>query len=391
MNGKQLLILVVLGLVLGGAGLIVRRNQDKEYQASTLKMGDRLLGDFELSSVAGLRIASGTNSPLDVIRKGENWVVVQRGDYPANFSSVSELVRKLWEMKIARPVSAGPSRWPLLELTPTTATRLDLLDSSGKSLKSLLLGLKRNRDSGDSSPMGGGSFPDGRFVKVGEIVSLVADPIGSADLKALDWLSKDFFKVEKPKRVSVKHLVDTNSYTLSRDTEFAEWKLADATADEKVDSAKTGAYSSILSYPSFSDIVLDRQPNQLGLETPTVATVETTDGFTYVLNIGTLEGENYPVKLSVNGTFPRDRTSGKEEKAEDKEKLDKEFKEKLSKLEEKLKTEQAYSRWTYLVTKWTVDQLMKERHTLLVDKKADEKKEGLPPTIPDPFPELEPK
>ena len=62
--------------------------------------------------------------------------------------------------------------------------------------------------------------------------------------------------------------------------------------------------------------------------------------------------------------------AGKDEKPEDKEKLDKEFKEKLSKQDEKLQAEQALSKWTYTVSKWSVDALLKNRGELLMEKKA---------------------
>ena len=60
-------------------------------------------------------------------------------------------------------------------------------------------------------------------------------------------------------------------------------------------------------------------------------------------------------------------------KPEDKEKLDKEFKDALAKKEEKLKTEKAFAKWTYLVSKWTIDAFLKNRHELLADKAAENK------------------
>ena len=45
------------------------------------------------------------------------------------------------------------------------------------------------------------------------------------------------------------------------------------------------------------------------------------------------------------------------------------------KLEEKLKAEKAYEKWTYVVSKWTIDPLFKERKDLLVEKKEEKKEE----------------
>jgi len=64
-----------------------------------------------------------------------------------------------------------------------------------------------------------------------------------------------------------------------------------------------------------------------------------------------------------------------------------------------LKQEKAFEKWTYLVSKWTVDPLLKERKDLLAEKKEEPKKEEKPaatntttqPKITPPVPALEPK
>jgi hypothetical protein len=401
MNQKQLTILVLLGLILGGAGLYVRSRQQQDYQASSRKMGEKILGDFDVNTVVGLRVTQGTNV-IDVVKKDNDWVVKQRSDYPANFDSVREFVRKLADLKVTQPVKAGPSRLPVLELTKETGTQVELLDAGGKVLRTVMVGRKHMREGNDNSPFGGGGFPDGRYVMLGgdaSTIALVSETLSNADTKPSDWLSKDFFKVEKPKSVKVTFPVATNSFAVVRDNEFGEWRLADATGDEKLDTAKAGGFSTVLSYPSFNDIILDPKPEQLGLDKPTVAMIGTTDGFTYTVSVGKADGESYAMTVNAKAELKREREPGKDEKPEDKDKLDKEFKEKLGKLEEKLKTEQALGKWVYQVNKWTLDQLLKERHTLLAEKKPDQPKADakageppgpitLPPGDPIPLPTL---
>ena len=87
------------------------------------------------------------------------------------------------------------------------------------------------------------------------------------------------------------------------------------------------------------------------------------------------EGDNYYFQFDVTGNFPKERTPGKDEKPEDKTKLDKEFADNLKKQQDKLKAEQAYTKWTYLVAKYTIDPLLKERKDLLAEKKEEPKKE----------------
>jgi hypothetical protein len=79
--------------------------------------------------------------------------------------------------------------------------------------------------------------------------------------------------------------------------------------------------------------------------------------------------------LTVSANLPKARTPGKDEKPDDKTKLDKEFKDKQQKLEEKLAQEKPYEKWVYLVSSWTLEPVLKERSQLLAEKKEEPKKE----------------
>jgi Domain of unknown function (DUF4340) len=382
MNRKQLTLLIVVGAVLGGLGWVAYQKQNKAYTDSTQKMGGKLLPNFPLNDVEQIVIKQ-SGSELHLAKKDEIWVVKDRGDYPANFSNISDLLRKFWELKVAKPVKTGPSRLPMLELVPPdkgAGTLVEFKDKSGKPINSVLLGAKSMKQAGEDSPFGGGGgFPDGRYVMVGsdvQSVALVTEPFSSAEAKPENWLEKDWFKVEKLKSVSVVSTNATNNWKLSRETETGEWKLADAKKDEALDNGKSGTVTSALSYPSFNDLATNSSPSATGLDKPITATLETFDGFTYTAKVGGKSGEeNLYFQIAVAGNFAKERTPGKDEKAEDKEKLDKEFAENRKKLEDKLKSVKAFEKWTYVVSKWTVDPFLKERKDLLVEKKEEPKPE----------------
>jgi hypothetical protein len=120
-------------------------------------------------------------------------------------------------------------------------------------------------------------------------------------------------------------------------------------------------------------VVVDTKPDKTGLDNPTTVTLETFDGFTYTLKLGKGSGDNYNLTMAVSADFPKERVAGKDEKPEDKTKLDKEFAEKTKKLEEKLKREKGFEKWTYEVAKWTVDPLVRDRAQLMVEKKEEPK------------------
>jgi hypothetical protein len=117
------------------------------------------------------------------------------------------------------------------------------------------------------------------------------------------------------------------------------------------------------------------KPEELGLDKPTVATIDTFDNLTYTIKLGQKTNDNFPLTVAIAAEPPKERTPGKDEKPEDKDKLDKEFKEQQKKLEEKLAQEKGFEKWTYLVSSWTVDPLLKERSQLLVEKKEEPKKD----------------
>jgi hypothetical protein len=382
MNKKQLILVIVLGLVIGGAALYTYNRQRTPVKEA--KMGAKLLGDFDVNTVAALRIQSGSGV-LNVVKAGEVWTVKERGDYPANFSSVADFVRKLAELKIVKPLEVGPSRLPMLELVPPDkkgpGVLVEFKDAAGKTLKSLLLGAKHMREGRGGGPMGDTGYPDGRYVMVDDkpdSIALVSDALTQAEPKAEDWLSKDFIKVEKLKAVSVTTTNATNNWKLVRESESGEWKLADAKGDEKADSSKCSGLNYLLQSAAFNDVAMNWQFGNTNKPSST-ATLETFDGFTYTLKLLNKAGDDYYLQVAVSADLPKERTPGKDEKKEDKDKLDKEFKDKMQKLQDKLKAEKNCEKWTYVISKWTVDNLLKDRKEFVAEKKEEPKKDEAKP------------
>ena len=100
---------------------------------------------------------------------------------------------------------------------------------------------------------------------------------------------------------------------------------------------------------------------------------ETFDGLTYTFRIGNASSDDHQyIGVSVSGDIAKERSIAPAEKPEDKERLDKEFKERLAKLEIRLKFEKTLSNWTYVTPKWRLDSLLKDRAGLMMDKQNAE-------------------
>jgi hypothetical protein len=124
------------------------------------------------------------------------------------------------------------------------------------------------------------------------------------------------------------------------------------------------------------DVTIGAKPEQTGLDKSTTIALETFDGFNYTVKVGAKTNDDYYLTVAVTANLPKERTPGKDEKPADKDKLDKEFKEQQKKLEDKVAQEKGFEKWTYLVSGWTVDSLLKERSQLLVEKKDEAKKDA---------------
>ncbi len=388
MNRKQLALLAVVLVILGGIGILIQNSRNQNSNTGEAGGGQLLLGkDFPVNDVTHIVIQGPTNT-MNLVKKADTWRVQERGDYPANFGQISEFLLKAAGLKVVQNQDIGASQLARMGLAApgqgsNAATLLDLRGKDDKSLKAVLLGKKHSRKT-PGEPMGGPGdegMADGRYVMTGadkSHVLLVGDPLNNAEPKPETWLSKDFFKIEKPKSISVTFpAAPTNSWKLTRDSEAAEWKLADAKKDEKLDSGKAGGVESPFASPSFNDIVYPAgKPEDHGLDKPTVVTVETFDGFTYTVKVGKKTEEAYPITLTVTANFPKEPEVSKDEKPEQKAQADKVWQEHQKLLDDKLKKEKFCESWTYLVPTWNVDPVLKERKDLLEEKKEEPAKDN---------------
>lgn len=388
MNKKQIRILLILLIISSGAGIVLRNRNHQSWSGGGQSVGQKLLGTFQVNDVAQIVIQSGTNT-LTVARQADIWRVRERSDYPANFATVSSVLLKLRDLKVVQTEQVGASQLARLELLPPgagskTATRVELRDSNAKPLKTLLLGKKHMNKSSRPSQFGDmeGGFADGRYVMTDASsgsVAVISDALNDLEAQPQTWLNKEFVKIEKVKSLAVTFAEATNSWKLARDTENGEWKLAGAKETEKLDSGKLFAFNNPLTSAQISDVAIGLTPEQTGLAQPTTLTIETFDGFSYTLHTGRQTNSDVFINVTVSANLPKERAAGKDEKAEDKTKLDKEFADNLKKLETKLTDESALSKWTYLMPNWTFESLLKKRGELLEEKKApttDAKGEG---------------
>ena len=182
MNLKQLGILISLVIVIGAAGLVIHNHQKSDWSGGGAEVGKKLLGtNFLFNDVAHISIKHGTNE-LNLVKKDDLWRVRERGNYPANFSQISEFLLKARDLKIVQIEEVGASQLGRLELSrgqgSNSAVVVQLDDQTEKPIRTLLLGKKHMRKSATPSQFEGeDGFADGRYVAVGTNTHQVAlDP-----------------------------------------------------------------------------------------------------------------------------------------------------------------------------------------------------------------------
>ena len=164
MNRKQLLIILVVGIVLGGIGLYLNKQKSASFERTEKISTGKLLGDFPVNDVAQITIRQYTNEVN--LAKADAWSVKERGNYPANADEIIELARKLWDLRSAQSQKIGESQLGRIELLPpekggtNSGTLVELKGKDGKPIRSVLLGKKSMRGGGGDDAFGGGGWPN---------------------------------------------------------------------------------------------------------------------------------------------------------------------------------------------------------------------------------------
>lgn len=349
MTRKQFALLLVIVIVIGAAGLIIRQRGTQSWQSTDQSAGQKLLPGLSVNDVAQITVKSGTNQ-LDLARRDNLWRVMQRGGYPANFQQISDLLLKLADLKIIQSDSVQSSelgRYDLLApgTNADAGTLLQLDDASGKTLASLTLGKQHLHKAADGNP--DDSWPDGRYLMNtgGNSVDLISDPLDSVQASPANWLDKDFFTIENPGAISVQYPDATNSWELTRASDTNDWQLADAKPGEKLDPSKISGVTSPFTSASFNDVLAgDTVPATNVMANATVITVKTMDGLTYTVRIGKKMDDNYPLTLAVTAA---DNVSTNQAVAG------------------QLAKAKTYDHWFYAVPTYTIDPLLQTRSQLL--------------------------
>ena len=170
---------------------------------------------------------------LTFVRKGDNWLVKEKADYPADAAKIRRIVLALADMTLVEPKTAEPALYPRLEVGDPgkgKSTMVTLDDKSGAALARLIVG-KRSFDR-----LGEGN--DGVYVrKPGERQSWLAR--GSLDFsdETPNWLARRIVDIpDKDVAKVVLTQPDGTALTLSRAKAEAKFAVENPPKDAKYKS-----------------------------------------------------------------------------------------------------------------------------------------------------------
>ena len=158
MKAKQLILLVIAGVVLGGIAWWTSRDDSGE---SSL-VGTKLLAGVDLNSIDEIIVSAGSDT-CRMVRDEKGWVVPSRYGYAANFSKIRNLLIKLDGLEIGQIAEVREDQKSELGVTAAAGTNIKLY-AGGNELAALLLGDQRERQSTSPGPRSFGGFPDGRYI-----------------------------------------------------------------------------------------------------------------------------------------------------------------------------------------------------------------------------------
>jgi len=350
MNARLVAILVVLLVVLGGGALLYQYQERSQRPGNSDTLGRPLLKDLKAADVAAIRIVE-PKATLTVRQKGERWVLAERADFPADVAKVRDFVVQALSLKVGQSEPIGDKDRARLNLDQS-GTQVEFAGADGKALAQLVVGKKYFKREVDNPEK---ARADGRFVALpGEpkMVDVVSDPLAQATARSSEWIDKTSFKVEKVKTLEVRY-PEGGGYRIERDGDNADWRLAGARPDEKLEVTKANAASYSLGLLELADVA----PQGLTLEQPVSIQATTFDGLSYAIKVGKLQGDNYPVSFSSSGTARKDEKDA----------------ERIKKMEERLPREKLLSSYVLLIPKSKLEDTLKKRAEML-EKKDDAKK-----------------
>lgn len=386
MNIKQLAIAAIVLLVLVIVSYSVIEKDSSNWKRGNSEEKQPLLKEFDVNKVAKIAIKTDSNT-LTLAVKNDKWAILDKAGYPADFKKISMFILSVRELKVAQFPRLVKSQFASLKLVQPdkngknedSGAVLTFSDADGTEMVSLLLGEQHSpKKKDDNAMMFSREQPDGRYVMLtgSDKPALVTDPLMSADSDPTKWMDKSFFQIKNILSIAMRDPKGKLEWELSRKDASSPWSLNGATKDEILKPMVMRDASTVFDRISFSDVLAQSTPNsKTGLDKADVVTIKTTDGFTYLIKLAKADEKVY-AKFAVAAKLAETRAPDKDEKPAEKKRLDAQFAANTAELLKKLKREESYQEWIYVIPAHSIDKILKNRYDFITQPKKSAKKQS---------------
>jgi hypothetical protein len=304
MHARSLILLASATAALVAIAIVVLASGDRGV--SRAAPGQSAFPAARLGDVASVTV-SRDGTTMTLIRDGDNWLVAEKGNYPANAAKISQIVRAMADLTLVEPKTQNPDLYPRLEVEDPgngKSTLVAVKDKSGGDLAQAIVG-KRRYDR-----LGAGN--DGVYLrKAGEAQSWLArgtlDPSGDA----ASWLDRQIIDISEKKIAKVTLTqADGSKLVISRSAPEAKFAVEDAPADAKFKSeTATSGPATALETLDLDDV---KPAGELPVPDKNVVTASFTtfDGLTVDLRLMERDKADW-IAISAAGSGPAEANAKK--------------------------------------------------------------------------------
>jgi len=372
MKIKTLVILLIILAVLAGVGTLIIRM--KAPGRLDRRFGSPLLENLPVNKILSISIKS-SGKVVSLVKKTDVWVVENRFDYPADFSKIINLVRKLKEAKVGRQFEPSKDILKRLSLKnpddpeaqeAEKGIRIHLIGAEKKSFADILLG-KTRKTGGEAA------FPDGHYVMLGQgpEIYLIDKHFASFDTEPASWLDKKLVQVKADNVRAISCLSADGKdilYTFECPQKGKAFQPIIFPTDSKLNTGALNRLAGVLSSLRLEDVI---QPStaQKSID------MENSTRFEYTLFDGTLYrvfvikdcSETEPCRIRLEVDYQR-TPSEKDETAKDTSSTEEEAGSDKTPEESEYEAKQLNDRlnpWVFVIPKWQHNAFITDLNQLL--------------------------
>ncbi|MDG1976845.1 MAG: DUF4340 domain-containing protein, partial [Akkermansiaceae bacterium] len=258
MSRLQLLILWILAL---GAGFYYFNSKDVPDSISNkteLEVGSQIVPSDLIETVDSLTLISGEDK-ASLKKIDGRWVVSEKGDFPANYDSINQVIGALREAKVAQSVVATDEYYDRFKLDPTSEEEGEQPDTislqkDGKESSTIFLGKTREST-------GGSGGRAGRFVRLSNDktgVYVIQESFSFLNADPNNWINKSLTPLKEgaiKMEVTAPNDESFKSWSISRETVRDNFIVEGLGEKEETKSNETAVLKNLLAGATFTELI----------------------------------------------------------------------------------------------------------------------------------------